>query len=95
MFIARQPYERIFKLRRSGMEGCREPPRTGLQHSHAAPTELDTAGRRLRYKHGAPTGACTDPCEDPCKEQSSLDARQGLRQFESGFAGGNRFSYES
>src|SRR5271157_2532178 len=76
MFIARQPYERVFKLRRSGMERCGEPPTTGLQPSHAAPTELDTAGPRLRYKHGAPTGACTHPCEDPYKERSGDDALQ-------------------
>ena len=56
------------------MEGWGSLGATGLQPSHAAPTELDTAGRRLRYKHGAPTGACTDPCEDPCKEQGKRSA---------------------
>ena len=43
---------------------------------HAAPTELGSAGRPLRYKYVAPAGACTDPCEDPCKEQSLATALQ-------------------
>ena len=51
------------------MEVSGEPRATGLQPSHAAPTELGSAGRPLRYKYVAPTGACTDPREDPCKEQ--------------------------
>ena len=51
------------------MGGVGEPPATGLQSSHAAPTELDSAGGPLRYKYGAPTGAWTDPREDPCKER--------------------------
>ena len=57
------------------MEGSGEPRATGLQPSHAAPTELGSAGRPLRYKYAAPTGACTGPREDPCKEQGKRSAR--------------------
>ena len=76
IFIASRPCKPTFKLRRSGMEDSGEPRATGLQPSHAAPTELDSAGRPLRYKHVAPTGACTDPREDPCKEQPLATALQ-------------------
>jgi hypothetical protein len=41
------------------------------------PTLLETAGRRLRYKHGAPTGASPSGCralQDPCKERGKRSA---------------------
>ena len=78
MFVARQPYKPIFKLRRSGTESFGEPPTTGLQSSRAAPTELDRAGRRRCYKHVAPNGACTDPCQNPCKVQGRAKRRRRL-----------------
>jgi len=78
IFIATQPYERILKLRRSGMRRAGEPRATGLQPRHAAPTELDSAGRPLRYKYVAPAGACTGPREDPYMEQSLATALQTL-----------------
>ncbi len=79
MFIARQPYKSILKLRRSGTEVSGGPPTTGFQSSHAAPTELDRARGPLRYKHVAPAGACTDPCEDPCKVQGRAERRRRFR----------------
>ena len=60
------------------MEGVGEPPVTRLQSSHAAPPELDSAERPLRYKDVAPAGAWTDPSEDSCTEQSKLRALQTL-----------------
>ena len=61
------------------MEGGGEPPVTRLQSSHAAPTELDSAERPLRYKHVAPAGAWTNPRENPCKEQSLATALHPTR----------------
>jgi len=89
MLIARQPYKPVFKLRRSGTEGFGEAPATGSQSSHAAPTELDRAGRPRRYKHVAPTGACTDPCEDPCKEQGRVSRVEGRHSVPSTLASGS------
>ena len=61
------------------MEGSGDPRATGLQPSHAAPTELGSAGRPLRYKYVAPTGAWTGPHEDACKEQAGAPHSKTLR----------------
>jgi len=61
------------------MEVTGEPGATGLQPSRAAPTELETAGRGLRHKQRAPTGACSDRCKEQrlCSPRCPPRSRSG------------------